>query len=79
MSEDKKKRLRAFYKKLRDENLILEFDPSIPPIPGVSNKGGWAFRGRQSSDGPDLLIRENDHTDLTDEGKDIWVFPPRDP
>ena len=42
MSEDKLQRLRSFYRKLRDEKLVLEFDPGLPPIPGVSNKGGWA-------------------------------------
>lgn len=78
MSEDKKQRLRTFYRKLRDENLVLEFDPTIPPIPGVSNKGGWAFRERVSGDG-DLLIRVNQHTRLTEEGRMIWRFPHKEP
>ena len=38
MSEDKLQRLRSFYKKLRDGNLVVEYDPNIPPIPEVSNK-----------------------------------------
>lgn len=75
MSEDKLKRLRSFYNKLRDENLVLEFDPDIPPIPGVSNKGGWAYRKRRKSDG-DLLVRKNEHTTITEEGKRIWRLPP---
>lgn len=78
MSKDKLQRLRTFYRKLRDGNLVLEFDPSIPPIPGVSNKGGWAFRGRVSAD-EDLLIRVNEHTRLTEEGNQIWRFPQREP
>jgi transcriptional regulator with XRE-family HTH domain len=78
MSQDKLKRLRAFYRKLRDESLVLEFDPSIPPEPGVNNKGGWAFRERQQSD-EDLLIRVNEFTRLTDEGRAIWRFPRREP
>lgn len=78
MSPDKLQRLRAFYRRLRDEDLVLEFDPSIPPIPGVSNKGGWAFRGRVSTD-EDLLIRVNSFTRLTEEGRMIWRFPPREP
>jgi predicted transcriptional regulator len=43
MSEDKLRRLRAFYQKLREENLVVEYDPNIPPIEGVSNKGGLRF------------------------------------
>ena len=78
MSEDKLKRLRAFYRKLKDENVVLEFDPTIPPIPGVSNKGGWAFRNRLPSDG-DLIIRVNEYTDITENGRMIWRFPRKEP
>lgn len=78
MSEDKLNRLRAFYRKLREEDVVLEFDPAIPPIPGVSNKGGWAFRRRVSGDG-DLLIRVNEHTLLTADGRKIWRFPRVEP
>jgi len=39
-------RLRTFYLTITEERLVLEFDPSLPPEPGVSNKGGFAFRDR---------------------------------
>lgn len=78
MSEDKLKRLRAFYHKLRVDHTVLEYDPTIPPIPGVSNKGGWAFRGRVPED-EDFLVRANEYTRLTEEGKNIWRFPVREP
>jgi hypothetical protein len=78
MSEDKLNRLRTFYRKINEERLVLEFDPSLPPEPGVSNKGGFAFRDRRPEDG-DLLIRVNEFTNLTDEGREIWRFPPQDP
>lgn len=78
MSPDKLRRLRSFYHKLREGNLVLEFDPNIPPTPGISNKGGWAYRERTPADG-ELLIRVNEYTNLSDEGKLIWRFPPRDP
>lgn len=79
MSEDKLKRLRSFYRKLRDEDLVVEFDPNIPPEPGVSNKGGFAYRKRNSEVDGELIIRRNDHTFLTEEGKLIWRFPPVEP
>lgn len=78
MSEDKLKRLRSFYRKLREIDAVVEFDPTIPPEPGVSNKGGFAYRARRKSDG-DLLIRVNEYTTLTAEGRLIWRFPPEDP
>jgi hypothetical protein len=78
MSADKLNRLRAFYRNIRDNNLVLEFDPSIPPQPGVSKAGGWAYRHRISEDG-DLLVRVNGHTTLTGDGRSIWRLPAFDP
>jgi hypothetical protein len=46
MSADKRKRLAAFHNRLRDEKLVVEFDPALPPEPSVSNKGGFALRPR---------------------------------
>lgn len=74
MPEERLKRLRSWYRKLKQGNLVLEFDPSLPPIPGVANKGGFAYRTRTPADG-DLLIKVNDHTRLTEQGKMIWRFP----
>jgi hypothetical protein len=76
MSADQLSRLRAFWKRLRDENLVVEFDPNLPPEEGVSGvAGGWAYRKRRKSDG-DLLVRVNEHTHMTDEGRMIWRLPP---
>jgi uncharacterized protein (DUF433 family) len=74
MSERKLYRLRLFYKRLERENLVVEFDPSIPPGKGIS-EGGFAYRPRCDSDG-DLIIRVNEHTNLTDEGRRLWKMPP---
>jgi hypothetical protein len=75
MSEDKTKRLVSWWRRLRDEDVVLEFDPNIPPIAGVSPYGGFTYRPRVASD-DDLLIRVNEHTNLTDEGALIWCWPP---
>lgn len=72
MSFDKVNRLRGFYKRL--ENEVLEFDPNLPPIEGVSPAGGWAYRPRTPEDG-NLLIRVNEYTDLSDVGRMIWRLP----
>ena len=78
MNEEKLSRLRGFYKKLRDNNIVVEFDPNLPPERGVSSVGGFAFRERLPSDG-DLLIRINKHTNITEEGMDLWSFPEVEP
>lgn len=77
MSEDKLRRLQSFYNKLRDGDLVVEFDPDNPPSPG-NKPGGYELRKREDSDG-DLIIRVNDHANLTDEGKMLWRWPPRFP
>lgn len=63
--------LRGFYERLRGE--VVEFDPGLPPSEGIS-VGGFAYRPRLGSDG-DLLIRVNEHTHLSDEGRRIWRLP----
>ncbi|QAY08650.1 immunity repressor [Mycobacterium phage Rajelicia] len=79
MKEYKLKRLRSFYRMLRENNWVVEFDPDIPPIPGVSKRGGWAYRERQESD-EDLLIRVNEYTTLSEIGRHhIWRFPSVEP
>jgi len=78
MSEGKLKRLQTWLNYLREQQVVLEFDPELPPEPGLSPHGGFAYRKRLKSDA-DLLIRVNEHTNLTPEGRMIWRFPPRDP
>lgn len=74
MSADKLDRLKKWWTKLRDENIVLEFDPGLPPEPGLSPNGGFAYRKRNRSDG-ELLIRVNEFTNLTEHGRTIWCWP----
>jgi hypothetical protein len=75
MSFDKLQRLRSFYRMLQDQ--VLEFDPAIPPLEGFALHGGFALRPRTEADG-DLLIRVNEHTTMTEEGRMIWRLPETD-
>ncbi|QGJ90217.1 immunity repressor [Mycobacterium phage SheaKeira] len=76
MSDNKMMRLRAWWRKLQSENVVLEFDPDIPPSPGLAG-GGFRYVPRDLDvDGPELLIRVNEHTAPLDEKKKlIWSFP----
>lgn len=73
MSADKLRRLRSFYRHLEDNGLVVEFHPDIPPSEGVVT-GGFAFRNRMTSDGR-LIIRVNEHTQLTPPGHSLWTLP----
>lgn len=73
MDSGRLSRLPGFYELLKDQ--VLEFDPDLPSQPGFAKHGGFALRPRTDEDG-DLLIRVNEYTNLTDEGRMVWRFPP---
>jgi transcriptional regulator with XRE-family HTH domain len=78
MSDRKLKRLASFYRRLERDNLVVEFDPDIEPNE-FSQLGGFRLVPREDSDG-DLMIRVNDCTVLTDEGRRfLWRIPQRRP
>jgi hypothetical protein len=74
MAEYKLKRLRWFYNRLLDQDLVVEYDPSIPPN-SYANTGGWRFVEREDSDG-DLIIRVNQHVKMTDLAWVMFSVPP---
>lgn len=69
---------RALVQMLRQRDAVLEYDPSLPPVSGLSEQGGFALRPRTEADG-DLLVRDNEHTTLTQEGRMIWRLQHVDP
>jgi len=75
MSDTKIKLLKSWWRTLRDKNVVVEFDPNLPPEKGISPYGGFAYRERIPEDG-DLIIRVNDFTHLSAEGAKFWRWPP---
>lgn len=73
MSQRNKELARALYNKLGRDR-VLEFNPNLPAIPGASY-GGYRFVRRVESDG-DLIVRVNEWTNLTPEGRALCRFPP---
>jgi hypothetical protein len=78
MTADELGRLRWFYRRLHADDVVVEYDPAIPASPGEVATGGFAYVARQPTDGP-LIIRVNEHTLLTENGRDIWTFPAVEP
>ncbi|WP_200962140.1 hypothetical protein [Mycobacterium sp. Root265] len=74
MSADQIRRLHSFYRRLGNENVVVEFDPNLPPQAGVSPFGAFAYRKRSSTDGG-LMIRVNEFTSLTEPGRQLWKLP----
>lgn len=73
MNDEKMRLLKAWWRKLRDKDVVLEFDPSIEPYPGMAG-GGFRYVPRTLAD-DDLVIRVNEHTDLPEEAKLFWCWP----
>lgn len=74
MSSLKLRRLLGFYITLRDNNLVVEYNPSFPPSPGIIN-GGWRFVPREERDNK-LIVRLNDVAlPLTERDIEVWRFP----
>lgn len=74
LSAQTTRKLVGFYQRLINGGLVVEFDPSIPPSDGVP-EGGFRYVARRPSD-RDLLIRVNEHTDLSVPGSySQWRFP----
>ncbi|MCZ0973148.1 hypothetical protein O1L55_20640 [Streptomyces albulus] len=72
MSDQKIKRLRGWYKFFLDNpNLVLRFDPEIPPN-AVAKCGGWDYVERSSEDGG-LIIKKD--MDLTPQQMNALVIP----
>lgn len=76
------KRLYGFYLHLRDNNLVVEYDPdytgepgSYERAPGKSGIGGWRWCPREERD-DDLIIRFNQHAvPMDEETLKVWRFP----
>lgn len=67
-------RLRHWYDRLESRNLILEFDPTVPPSINVAT-GGWRYVQRKPKDN-DLVLRINRYTRIPDADLDYFRFPP---
>lgn len=80
MSVDSLRRLRTFYKTLQEGDLVVVFDPSIPPGQVLTRGrrdtvGGFAYVPREDTDGH-LIIRVNEFATMTPQAEVIWEFPP---
>ena len=78
LSNHRLQRLRTLYRELREADVVVEYHPDIPPQPGLSRNGGFALRSRRPADG-DLIIRVNEYTRLTRDGRTLWRLPDCDP
>jgi hypothetical protein len=69
LSDQELGRLRSFYEVVTELDIVVTYDPTVGPQPGMRN-GGWAFPARQDSDGNSLIRAEGMSFD-----RDFWAIP----
>lgn len=77
MSPRKLRDLASFYRKLETENVVVEYDPTLPAV-AADRVAGWILRPRQKSDG-DLIIRVNKYATMTEEAYILFRRPESPP
>lgn len=73
MSKEKRRKLRGFYRTLSEHDVVVRFDPDLPPLPGQVY-GGFEYVPRKESDG-NLIVRIDKNTKLPRKGRELWAIP----
>lgn len=66
--------LRSLYRKLVSFNVVVDYDPGYPALPGVANTPGFAFVPRLKKD-KNFVIKLRPGVNLTKEGRKLWRLP----
>ncbi|MDB2215374.1 hypothetical protein [Mycobacteroides abscessus] len=64
-TDERRNKLRSFHKKMVDE--VVEYNPET----------GFTYRTREPRDNG-LMIRVNEHTNITEYGEELWKLPTRE-
>lgn len=65
---------RAILTKLTRFRQVIDFDPSYPAMPGLTNTPGFAYVPRTEDD-EDFIVKIRPGTRITPEGRKIWRLP----
>lgn len=68
------KKLRALYGRLINNDVVIDYDPSYPAVPGLLGAGGFAFVPREEED-ENFIIKIRPGIRLTRLGNQLWRFP----
>lgn len=77
MTDDSRARANGLLKRLRQFDVVVDYDPSYPPIIGLTNTPGFAYVPREEQD-DDFIIRIKPGVKITPLGNKIWRMPNED-
>lgn len=75
--DESRARANGLLKRLRQFNVVVDYDPDYPPIIGLTNTPGFAYVPREESD-EDFIIKIKPGVRITPLGDKIWRMPPED-
>lgn len=70
-------RANGLLKRLRQFNVVVDYDPDYPPIIGLTNTPGFAYVQREDTD-EDFIMRVKPGVRITPLGDKIWRMPKED-
>lgn len=72
---DYRKRAEVFQRKLATYDVVVDYNPEYPPMPGQGNTPGFKYVSRTDDDEDFVIKRSNAH--ITPIGNKIWRLPPK--
>lgn len=67
-------KLLSFLRKLEQFNLVIDYDPSYPAVPGLMNTPGFKYCSRESRD-KSYVMKIKPDTRITRVGRYMWKMP----
>ena len=77
MTEESRERANSLIKRLRQFNVVVDYDPSYPPIIGLTSTPGFAYLPRTDRD-EDFIMKIRPGVRITPLGNKIWRLPPEE-
>lgn len=74
LTNESRERANGLMKRLRQFDVVIDYDPSYPPIMGLTNTPGFAYLPRTASD-ENFLMKIKPETRVTPLGEKIWRMP----
>ena len=77
MTHESRARANGLLKRLRQFDVVVDYDPDYPPIIGLTNTPGFAYVPREDRD-ENFIIKIKPGVNITPLGDRIWRMPDED-
>ncbi|UBI10026.1 hypothetical protein LA324_05300 [Corynebacterium coyleae] len=77
LTEESRERAAGLIRRLRQFNVVVDYDPDYPPIVGLTNTPGFAYVPRTEKD-EDFIVKIKPGVRITPLGDKIWRLPPEE-